>query len=194
MDPRLQAQGFLSLDGPDSPFLVIPNASISPSSATEIPLHPMTPGSRDVSIASLTRPSISSACAHPSNPAFASALPEGLGLISNTNETFNVRTLQGIQLRLGHEDTRPSTPVATYATAALSVTAQEEDLIQHYVRRLGVWVCSSFTSLLLLGFELTLTSSNSRTLPATSRSGCHTSLVVPRPSSSRLSVLLPHGT
>ena len=65
-------------------------------------------------------------------------------IVSLVNETFDVQTLHGIQLRLDHGDTRSNSPTGVHASPSFVVSGQEDHLIQHYARHLGRWVSSMF--------------------------------------------------
>lgn len=101
----------------------------------------------DVPAASLTIPastSITTSLTSENHSDSVAPLQSRLDVGSLVNETFDVQTLHGIQLRLDHGDTRSNSPTGVYAPPSFVVTGQEEQLIQHYARHLGRWASIMF--------------------------------------------------
>lgn len=157
----------LTVSGPQSPgdtrvAQVVP--TIHEKSPPPILPIPKARETRHISVASLTSPPISNITSQSANniiPAHTSTYnsstrspntvisADSLISLATTSPpapvfvlndgTSHTQTLQGIQLRLEYEDTRPTTPVGS-PPAFFSITEQEEYCLQHYVRHIGRWV------------------------------------------------------
>lgn len=85
----------------------------------------------------------------------AAEVPTEPSFVSRDIDILDVQTLQGIQLRVDHSDTRANSPEIADESPSFCVTEREEFLLQHYAKHLGKWVRLSFFSPGVIDTDLT---------------------------------------
>jgi hypothetical protein len=127
----------LATDLPASPRAL--KANLRLPSPVQTFSSPTASGSGGISITSLTNPAKNVAVPVPIPSAHTgpTTTPESA---STDHTSFDIQTLQGIQLHLNHGVIEANSPVGSGAAPPFTVSEEEEFLIQHYARRIGKWV------------------------------------------------------